>query len=52
MNQYGRDKLPALLRAMEIERSWDELTMAVFGVSATQFEADWNRYVAAKYLDE
>ncbi|MCE7988186.1 MAG: hypothetical protein DYG89_44065 [Caldilinea sp. CFX5] len=52
MNHYGRDKLPELLTAMEVERSWDELTMTVFDVSAPEFEVTWNRYIKAKYLDE
>lgn len=52
MNHYGRATLPALLTAMEVERSWDELTMAVFSVPAAEFEVAWNRYIEAKYFDE
>lgn len=52
MNHYGREKLPTLLTAMEVERSWDELTTTVFGVSAAEFEVAWNRYIEAKYFDE
>lgn len=52
MTVYGRDHLPTLLAAMEIERSWDDLTTTVFGVPVAEFEAAWNRYLKAKYLDE
>jgi hypothetical protein len=51
MNYYGRHNLPALLTAMERERSWDSLATTVFGVSAADFEAAWNHYVEAKYLE-
>lgn len=52
MKHYGRDKLPELLVAMEIERSWDDLTMTVFGISAAEFEVAWNRYLKEKYLHQ
>ena len=51
LTTYGRDKLSALLEGMEEARGWDELTSRVFGVSASDFEAAWNRYLTKSYLD-
>ena len=51
LTTYGRDKLPALLEGMEESRGWNELTTNVFGVSATDFEAEWNGYLTKTYLD-
>lgn len=52
MHTYGRSTMPALLTGLERERDWDRLTTTVFGVSATTFEAAWNRYLAQTYLDQ
>lgn len=52
MNTYGRSTMPALLTGLEQERDWDRLTTTVFGVSATTFEAAWNRYLVQTYLDQ
>lgn len=52
MNTYGRSTMPTLLTGLERERDWDGLTTAVFGVSAADFEAAWNRYLAQTYLDQ
>lgn len=52
LTTYGYDKLPAFLAGMERYRDWDGLTTNVFGESAADFEAAWNRYLAEKYLAE
>lgn len=52
INTYGRDKVPALIAGMERYRDWDSLTTTIFGVSAADFEAAWNRYLAQTYLDQ
>ena len=52
MHTYGRSTMPALLTGLEQERDWERLTTTVFGVSASAFEAAWNRYLAQTYLDQ
>lgn len=46
---YGRDRLPALLAGLGQYDRWDTLLPAVFGVSAAEFEAGWQRYLAEHY---
>jgi hypothetical protein len=46
---YGRDRLPALVAGLGQYESWDTLLPAVFGVSATEFEAGWQAHLAARY---
>jgi len=40
---YGRDWLPVFVAALGLYATWDELTPAVFGVSAETLEANWQR---------
>jgi hypothetical protein len=46
---YGRERLPALVAGLGQYESWDTLVPAVFGVSAAEFEAGWQAYLAAHY---
>jgi hypothetical protein len=46
---YGRDRLPHLLSALGEHASWQGLIPAVFGVSAAEFEAGWQAYLAEQY---
>ena len=46
---YGRERLPALVAGLGQYESWDTLLPAVFGVSATEFEAGWQAYLVAHY---
>lgn len=45
----GREVIPALLAALHGHSSWQTLIPAVFGVSATEFEAGWRAYLADQY---
>lgn len=49
MDAYGRERLPALLRGLGEHETWDTLIPAVFSVSAGEFEAGWQAYVATHY---
>lgn len=42
---YGQDRLPVLLKALGVHTTWKALIPTVFGVSAAQFEAGWQRYL-------
>jgi hypothetical protein len=46
---YGRERLPALVAGLGQYESWNTLIPAVFGVSATEFEAGWQAYLTAHY---
>jgi hypothetical protein len=46
---YGRERLPALVTGLGQYNTWDTLLLAVYGVSATDFEAGWQAYLAAHY---
>jgi hypothetical protein len=46
---YGRERLPALVAGLGQYENWDTLIPAVFGVSATEFEAGWQAYLTAHY---
>ena len=46
---YGRERLPALLAGLGQYESWDTLLPAVYGVSASEFEAGWQAYLVAHY---
>jgi hypothetical protein len=46
---YGRDHLPRLLAALGEHASWQTLIPAVFAVSARDFEAGWQEYLATHY---
>jgi hypothetical protein len=46
---YGRERLPVLVAGLGQYESWDTLLPPVFGVSAAEFEAGWQAYLAAHY---
>jgi hypothetical protein len=46
---YGRAQLPILVAGLGQHESWDTLLLAVFGTSATEFEAGWRAYLANRY---
>jgi hypothetical protein len=46
---YGREHLPVLVASLGQHNSWDTLIPAVFGVSAAEFEAGWQEYLATQY---
>lgn len=46
---YGRARLPELLHAFSQHHRWGTLIPAVFGVSADEFEAGWQRHLAEQY---
>jgi hypothetical protein len=45
LSTYGRDRLSALIDGMRRYDAWDALIPAVFGVSATEFEAGWQKWL-------
>jgi hypothetical protein len=46
---YGRDHLPHLIAALGEHTGWQTLIPAVFDVSASEFEAGWQAYLAERY---
>lgn len=46
---YGRARLPALVAGLGQYDRWETLVPAVYGVSATEFEAGWQAYLLAHY---
>jgi hypothetical protein len=46
---YGRERLPALIAGLGQHESWDALIPAVFGISAAEFEASWQVFLATHY---
>lgn len=42
---YGEERLPDFVAALGRYESWDTLIPALFGVTAAEFEADWQSYV-------
>ena len=46
---YGHERLPDLLAGLGQHTNWETLIPATFGVSATEFEAGWQAYLAARY---
>jgi hypothetical protein len=49
VDAYGRERLPALVAGLGQYESWDKLLPAIFGVSAAEFEAGWQAYLAVHY---
>jgi hypothetical protein len=45
--RYGRDYIPHLIAGWGSGATWAVLTPAIFGVSAAEFERDWQRYLDA-----
>jgi hypothetical protein len=46
---YGQDRLPELVAGLGRYDKWETLLPAVLGVSATEFEAGWQAYLAEQY---
>lgn len=46
---YGQEQLPVLVAGLGHYESWATLIPAVYGVSATEFEAGWQAYLAVQY---
>ncbi|MCC6457524.1 MAG: hypothetical protein IT328_21385 [Caldilineaceae bacterium] len=46
---YGHEQLPVLLASLSHYDEWETLIPAVFGVSASDFEAGWQHYLAQQY---
>jgi hypothetical protein len=46
---YGRERLPRLFAALGQHGSWQSLIPAVFDISADEFEAGWQSYLAHQY---
>jgi len=46
---YGHERLPDLLAGLGQYKSWETLIPATFGVSAAEFEAGWQAYLATHY---
>ena len=46
---YGQEQLPVLVAGLGHYESWATLIPAVYGVSATEFEAGWQAYLATQY---
>jgi hypothetical protein len=46
---YGRERLPALVASLSQHNNWETLIPAVYGVSAAEFEAGWQAYLATNY---
>jgi hypothetical protein len=46
---YGREYLPLLMANFGKYESWERLIPAVFGITAAQFEAGWQAYLATYY---
>jgi hypothetical protein len=42
---YGHERLPSLIDGMGRTETWEYLIPAVYGVSATEFEAGWQAYL-------
>lgn len=45
--QYGRERIPALLEALGDYRAWNEVLTAAYGVSADEFEAGWRAWLGS-----
>ncbi len=46
---YGRERLPVLVAGLGQHADWETLVPAVFGVSATEFEAGWQAHLESSY---
>jgi hypothetical protein len=46
---YGRERRPPARPGLGQYESWNTLIPAVFGVSASEFEAGWQAYLVAHY---
>jgi hypothetical protein len=46
---YGYEQLPVLLAGLAQHNDWETLLPAALGVSAADFEAGWQSYLAQQY---
>ena len=46
---YGQERLPMLVTGLDKHDNWESLLTAVFDVSAAEFEAGWQAYLAHRY---
>lgn len=46
---YGRDRLASLVAGLGQHEDWETLIPAVYGVSASEFEAGWQAYLTTRY---
>lgn len=49
VDAYGEEKLPVLLASLNQYETWDDLLLAVYGVSPDQFKQGWQAYIATHY---
>lgn len=49
LSAYGDQKLPVFLAALAHYDTWDTLIPAVYGVSSSEFEEGWHRYLSEEY---
>lgn len=49
ISRYGIDCLPLLLQNLSNYATWKDLIPRTFGVSVSDFEADWQAYVQSNY---
>jgi hypothetical protein len=46
---YGPERIALLVASLDEHATWETLVPAVFGVSAAEFEAGWQTYLAEQY---
>ncbi|MEZ4681477.1 MAG: hypothetical protein R2932_45420 [Caldilineaceae bacterium] len=46
---HGRTLLPKLIAGLGQHDTWETLIPAIYGISAVEFEAGWQAYLAARY---
>lgn len=49
VDTYGHDSLIPLIKGFTDYSTWQQLTRGVYGVSAAEFERNWNLYLREKY---
>jgi hypothetical protein len=47
VSRYGRDQLPLFVAGLGQHRSWDTLSLAVFGIAPDELAAGWHAYLIA-----
>ena len=48
-DNYGRERLPALLTELVRRSSWDDIIPPVYGHTVAEFEAAWNAHIIKEY---
>lgn len=49
---YGEKKIPPFIKGLSTYSSWATLVPGLFDVPLAEFEADWNRYLAGRFLGD